>query len=74
MLKFGNKNKKLYKIVYKPEYGRYVDSCTLLIPGNNPTNAVETFYKRVGLKVSTILEFTEITYPGEVVKKEEAEF
>jgi hypothetical protein len=73
MFKFGAKNKKLYKIVYKPEYGKYVDSCTLLIPGYNPTNAVEGFYKRVGLKVSSILEFTEITYPSEL-KKEEAEF
>ena len=66
MLKFGNNNKKLYKIVYKAEFGRYADSYTLLIPGYNPTNAVEAFYKRVGLKVATILEFTEITYPCEV--------
>ena len=57
--------KKLYKIVYKAEYGRYADSYTLLIPGYNPTNAVEGFYKRVGLKVASILEFTEIKYGSE---------
>lgn len=72
-LYFGKKNKKLYKIVYKPEYGRYVDSCTLLIPASDPTNAVATFYKHVGLKVSTILEFTEITYgsKGAEIKSEQ---
>ena len=63
---FSNKKgKKLYKIVYKAEFGRYADSYTLLIPAYNPTNAVEGFYKRVGLKVASILEFTELKYGSE---------
>ena len=68
--KKSNKNKKLYKVVYKDSTYKYDSSYTLLIPGANPVDAVEAFYKKVGDKAKDILEFTEITY-GNDVKKED---
>ena len=73
MFKKSNKNKKLYKVVYKTNYSSYSERYTLLIPGNSPVDAVENFYSKVREKVADILEFTEITY-GNDVKKEAAEF
>lgn len=67
--KKSNKNKKLYKFVYKTSFSSYNSGHTLLIPGVNPVDAVETFYTRVGKDVKDILEFTEINY-GNDVKKE----
>ena len=71
LFKKNKKNKKLYKVVYKTGYGVYGDKGTLLIPGNTPAEAIETFYKKIN-NVKDILEFTEITY-GSDVKKEETQ-
>ena len=58
----------LYKIVYERES---IKQNTLVIPANSPVDAMTTFYKMIKGRVTNIVEFTEIKYPGGEVEKEE---
>jgi hypothetical protein len=71
---FGNRDKKLYKVIYKNSYSNYSDrSYTLLVTGHDPASAIEAFYKKVDGTVKDIVEFTEIKYgsEGAEIKREQ---
>lgn len=73
MFKLFNKKKKankLYKIIFKTSWSSYDSRHTLLVAGNSPVDALESFYKQAGRDVKDILEFTEITYGSGINEKE----
>jgi hypothetical protein len=57
---FKSNNEKIYKFVYKDDFGYHAEKKTMLLTGCTPVQAVKAFNKRAGNKLIDIIEFIEV--------------